>query len=100
MSKTLFMLSAVFLIVFTSVTESFNANAADAPRLRKNRVTMADRNCQDLWRCGRAGCNWYHVCTAPCPDGTSCYPLYGAYDPYGGTAYWGAYTDSGWSYNR
>ena len=29
-----------------------------------------------------------------CPDGYSCYPLYGAYGPYGGRAYWGAYT--GW----
>jgi hypothetical protein len=29
-----------------------------------------------------------------CPDGYSCYPLYGAYGPYGGPAYWGAYT--GW----
>jgi hypothetical protein len=29
---------------------------------------------------------------AGCPDGTSCYPLYGAYGPYGGYAYWTAYT--------
>jgi hypothetical protein len=29
-----------------------------------------------------------------CPDGYSCYPLYGAYGPYGGKAYWAAYT--GW----
>ncbi len=29
-----------------------------------------------------------------CPDGYSCYPLYGAYGPYGGQAYWAAYT--GW----
>ena len=31
---------------------------------------------------------------AGCPDGLSCYPLYGAYGPYGGQAYWSAY--SGW----
>jgi hypothetical protein len=30
-----------------------------------------------------------------CPDGLSCYPLYGAYGPYGGEAYWAAYT--GWT---
>lgn len=30
-----------------------------------------------------------------CPDGYSCYPLYGAYGPYGGRAYWSAYT-AGW----
>jgi hypothetical protein len=27
-----------------------------------------------------------------CPDRLSCYPLYGAYGPYGGAAYWGAYS--------
>jgi len=26
------------------------------------------------------------------------FPLYGAYGPFGGTAYWGAYTLSGWGY--
>jgi hypothetical protein len=29
---------------------------------------------------------------AGCPDRYSCYPLYGAYGPYGGVAYWTAYT--------
>lgn len=29
-----------------------------------------------------------------CSDRYSCYPLYGAYGPYGGRAYWAAY--SGW----
>jgi hypothetical protein len=27
-----------------------------------------------------------------CPDRYSCFSLYGAYGPYGGPAYWGAYT--------
>jgi hypothetical protein len=27
-----------------------------------------------------------------CPDRVSCFPLYGAYGPYGGTAYWGVYS--------
>lgn len=27
-----------------------------------------------------------------CPDRYSCSPLYGAYGPYGGQAYWRAYT--------
>jgi hypothetical protein len=35
-------------------------------------------------------------CRVSCPDGYSCYPLYGAYGPYGGVAFWGAYTYSGW----
>jgi hypothetical protein len=29
-----------------------------------------------------------------CPDRYSCMALYGAYGPYGGPGYWGAYT--GW----
>jgi hypothetical protein len=28
---------------------------------------------------------------AGCPDGYSCYPLYGAYGPYGGRSYWAGY---------
>jgi hypothetical protein len=32
--------------------------------------------------------HWYRRC----PDRVSCFPLYGAYGPYGGTAYWGTYS--------
>lgn len=40
-------------------------------------------------------CGWR--CRAPCPDGYSCYPLYGGYRmPYGSPAYWSRYTMSGW----
>jgi hypothetical protein len=42
----------------------------------------------------------YQPCTAKCrvvcPDGYSCAPLYGAYGPYGGEAYWGGFTFTGW----
>jgi hypothetical protein len=38
--------------------------------------------------CGPSGCRWHR---RRCPDQLSCYPLYGAYGPYGGEAYWGAY---------
>ena len=31
-----------------------------------------------------------------CPDPYSCSPLYGAYGPYGGAAYWTRYTYEGW----
>jgi hypothetical protein len=34
-----------------------------------------------------------------CPSGF-CYPLYGAYGPYGGALYWSQYTYSGWGYRR
>jgi hypothetical protein len=102
MSKILVVLVAGFIIIFGSISVLFDAKAADtgAQRPSRHRVLMANRYCQDLWRCGPRGCNWYHVCTRPCPDGYSCSPLYGAYGPYGGVKYWGAYTDSGWSYYR
>ena len=52
--------------------------------------------CTPAWRCGPLGCRWYRDCYRGCPDGLSCYPLYGAYGPYGGTAYWGAYSENAW----
>jgi len=51
--------------------------------------------CTQVRQCGLNGCFWKRVCQTRCPD-YSCYPLYGAYGPYGGTAYWAAYTDVGW----
>jgi hypothetical protein len=30
-----------------------------------------------------------------CPERYTCYPLYGAYGPFGGVAYWDAYTGGG-----
>lgn len=52
--------------------------------------------CHRVWICRRSGCNWRRVCARICPDGVSCYPLYGAYGPYGGVEYWAGYTRSGW----
>jgi len=45
----------------------------------------------------RPPCLQYDRCGAPigCPDGT-CYSLYGAYPPYGGSLYWSRYTLGGW----
>ena len=37
-------------------------------------------------------------CRIVCPDPYYCPPLYGAYGPYGGIAFWGAYTYTGWGY--
>ena len=37
-------------------------------------------------------------CPIVCPDGYSCRPLYGAYGPYGGVGFWGAYTFTGWGF--
>jgi hypothetical protein len=44
-------------------------------------------------------CGPYDRCGFPvsCPSGT-CYSLYGAYPPYGGTVFWSRYTYGGWGY--
>jgi hypothetical protein len=80
---------------------SFVAKAAD-DGLGASLIRNAEPStgCRDVRQCGPAGCNWHRVCRSFCPDGVSCYPLYGAYGPYGGVAYWGSYTDSGWGYHR
>jgi hypothetical protein len=54
--------------------------------------------CRRVWKCSAGGCDWRRFCPRICPDGYSCFPLYGAYGPYGGMSYWGAYTYSGWGY--
>jgi hypothetical protein len=49
-------------------------------------------NCQRIWSCHGELCHWRNVCWHGCTDRYSCSPLYGAYGPYGGPAYWGAYS--------
>lgn len=100
MPKFLFGLAAS-LVVASATLVSNNAYAADVSisKAERHRLTTYGY-CQDIERCGPDGCNVYHVCTRACPDGESCAPLYGAYGPYGGLKYWGAYTDSGWDYSR
>jgi hypothetical protein len=42
-------------------------------------------------------CGW--KCHQACPDGYSCYPLYGNFImPYGSPAYWARYTIGGWGH--
>jgi len=102
MSKILLTLAAALMPVLTALSLSFDAKAADTdiPRTNRERIVTASPNCRDLWRCGPAGCDWHRVCARPCPDGYSCSPLYGAYGPYGGVAYWASYTYGGWGYGR
>jgi hypothetical protein len=52
--------------------------------------------CQRIRTCDPRGCWVQRTCLRNCPDGISCHPLYGAYGPYGGVGYWGAYTFTGW----
>ena len=61
---------------------------------QRERSAYAD--CRQIRHCTREGCVWRHVCPPSCPDRYSCSPLYGAYGPYGGVAYWRAYTAPVW----
>jgi hypothetical protein len=45
--------------------------------------------------CNTSEGEWRSVCHRTCPDVYSCNSLYGAYGPYGGTTYWGAYSRRG-----
>jgi hypothetical protein len=98
MSKILLTLAAAFMPVLASMSWFSCAKAADMDVLRANRHHIVTTNpyCRALWRCGPAGCDWYRVCSRPCPDRYSCSALYGAYGPYGGFAYWAGYSFGGW----
>ena len=67
------------------------ATADEAPVVHhsnKMRHICRGPNCGPYAPCGVR-------CRIVCPDRYYCYPLYGAYGPYGGTAFWGAYTYTG-----
>ena len=49
-------------------------------------------HCHRVQYCTPAGCEWRRACYRGCPDGISCYPLYGHYGPYGGRSYWSSYS--------
>ena len=100
MSDICRIVAAGIVILLTGSAIQIGANAADlegGTRVR-NATQVVDRSCQRVWKCGRAGCEWKHVCARTCPDGYSCYTLYGAYGPYGGVSYWARYTYGGWGW--
>ena len=78
------------------------ARAADSGpnlALQRSEEPAPFRGCQQLRVCDAYNaCTSRQVCGPACPDGVSCFPLYGAYGPYGGASYWGGYTNLGWQY--
>lgn len=98
--------SSIFCAVLT-LSASNAARSAEAlidawqeppPSSQTARPVWVGNGCWLKWRCGPDGCGWRRFCQSRCPDRYSCFSLYGAYHPYGGTDYWGAYTYSGWGY--
>jgi hypothetical protein len=93
MRKIVLTIAAVFALV-SSGSLMPSAMADEAPVVRHSKrlhhICLGPR-CGPYAPCGAR-------CRVVCPDGYSCYPLYGAYGPYGGTRFWGAYTYTGWGY--
>ena len=93
MCKIALTVAAVFALI-CSLSLTSAAMADEGPIIRhskKIRHICVGRHCGPYTPCRVR-------CRVVCPDRYSCYPLYGAYGPYGGTRYWGAYTYSGWGY--
>ena len=89
-------LAAIIAGLLTLTVIPYSAIGADL--LGPHNRSAGSLNCRSVWRCGPNGCGWHRNCWHGCPDGISCFPLYGAYGPYGGSAYWGAYSYNVWDY--
>jgi hypothetical protein len=91
MRKALLTMTALLaFVVCGCLTEG--AVADEAPVIRhskKVRHVCHGPHCGPYAACGAR-------CRMVCPDRYSCFPLYGAYGPVGGSGYWGAYTYVGW----
>src|SRR5262245_66690334 len=82
MRRALYSVAAILAISSVGLLFAGQGQAADL-NANKRQYSRSD--------CGPYGCQWRHKLYG-CPDRLSCYPLYGAYGPYGGAAYWGAYS--------
>jgi len=82
------MLATIAIISCDSLSQGALADGVGVRHTKKARPVTHARNCGPHDQCGLP---------VACPSGT-CYSLYGAYGPYGGTVYWGRYTYAGWGY--
>ena len=89
MCKLVFIVAAAAVLSSSWVMPTAYADEAPAVRHKTFRQACTGSRCGPYAPCGAR-------CRVHCPDGYSCRPLYGAYGPYGGIGYWGAYTYSGW----
>jgi hypothetical protein len=81
----------IWLLALSGFAAPTFAADADVSGPRPSRH-VADA-CPRIWTCTGGLCDWQHVCRpVSCPDGFGCYPLYGAYGPYGGEAYWSSFS--------
>lgn len=78
MSKVICVLAAALAVIVSSSDDASADSVAVKHHARRGAVVHTS------------------VVRPACPDPYSCSPLYGAYGPYGGAAYWTRYTYSGW----
>ena len=81
-------LTAISVVASGCLSQEVRADGVNVRHAKKVRTAVHVRKCGPYDRCGLP---------AVCPTGT-CYSLYGAYGPYGGSVYWAQYTYSGWGY--
>ena len=72
---------AAFLSMITAAASAYAADAEVRYRSTHRAKTVVQEDVLQL---------------RDCPDYYSCRPLYGAYGPYGGRAYWTGYTAGVW----
>ena len=91
--RNMMFLMTVALAIVNSGSFTLEAVADGGPAVRQSknvRHVCEGPKCGPYTPCGAR-------CPTICPGGYSCFPLYGAYGPNnGGTAFWGAYTFTGW----
>jgi hypothetical protein len=82
----------VLLGLISGIGGAYAADLGTIPAPSPGKTVRISSNCQQTWICPGDLCGWKKVCfRGGCPDRYSCAPLYGAYGPYGGAGYWGAY---------
>jgi hypothetical protein len=81
MRRAVFLLLAIIAICSLSLFSG---------RMQATELTVGKRYVTHS-NCGPYGCEPRRRLNR-CPDRLSCYPLYGAYGPYGGVAYWSEYS--------
>ena len=82
MRRALYSVAAIIAISSVALLFASRVQAADL-NANKRHFSRSD--------CGPYGCQRQRKLYG-CPDRFSCFPLYGAYGPYGGAAYWAAYS--------
>jgi hypothetical protein len=89
-------ISLLMMAGFLNPVGAQSAEVLKAPRYATQGAELP--RCRGQLMCDATGCFPSPACRPRpvCPPGNPCYSLYGAYGPYGGTHFWGAYTAAGW----